>query len=259
MADRHNAESHTPGAGPADATGEQVGGERLPLQENVWVVVPAYNESARLAVTLRALCRHYDHVVVVDDGSVDDTFEIAREFPVWLLRHALNCGQGAALQTGIDFATGRGAHVLVTFDADGQHCVEDIERLVDALRGGSYDVALGSRFLGATIQMPWTRWLTLKVGVLFTRILSGMHVTDTHNGMRAFTRRAAEKIRIHEHGMAHASEILHNVRCRGLRFCEVPVTIRYDQDTLAKGQNSANAVRIVSRFVLGRIVGRIVR
>jgi glycosyltransferase involved in cell wall biosynthesis len=219
-----------------------------------WVIVSAYNESARLADTLRAVCERFSNVVVVDDGSEDDTNNIALRFPVWVLRHIVNSGQGAALQTGLTFALGRGAAVLVTFDGDGQHSPDEIERLVKPVREGTVDVALGSRFLGRSVGMPWGRWLVLKLGVLFTRVFSWVSVTDTHNGLRALSRQAALQLRITHNRMAHASEILDQIRERRLRYCEVPVTIRYSGETVAKGQSSWNALRILAQLFLGRLV-----
>ena len=191
-------------------------------------------------------------VIVVDDGSGDDSREVAAGFPVWRLSHAINCGQGAALQTGIDFALDRGAQIIVTFDGDGQHCAEDIEKLCQPIREGRADVVLGSRFLGEAEGIPWSRWLTLKLGVVFTRLYSGIRVTDTHNGLRAFSRHAAQRIRIKHNRMAHASEILDRIRGLGLRYCEVPTTVRYTTDTLGKGQTSWNSLRIVGQLLLGR-------
>jgi glycosyltransferase involved in cell wall biosynthesis len=222
--------------------------------QDVWVIVPAYNEASRLADTLRPLLARYRNVVVVDDGSTDLTGAVAREQPVWYVRHIVNCGQGAAIQTGLDFALREGAQVLVTFDADGQHCAEDVSRLIEPIRAGRADVALGSRFLGSAVGIPWDRKLILRMGVLFTRIFSRVPVTDTHNGLRAFSRTAAERIRITLSGMAHASEILEQIRHHRLRFCEVPVTVRYFPETLDKGQSSWNSLRIVARLVVGRIV-----
>ena len=223
--------------------------------QNVWVIVPAFNEGDRLAGTLRSLCGRYPNVVVIDDGSTDATARIARQVPqVWLLRHVINCGQGAALQTGIDFALLDGAELLVTFDADGQHSVEDIARLLEPVRAGRADVVLGSRFLGTVVGMPWSRWLTLKLGVVFTRVFSQIRVTDAHNGLRVLSRHAAQRIHITLDGMAHASQILDQVQRHGLRYCELPVTIRYNKSTLEKGQSSWNSFRIVGQLVLGRFV-----
>ncbi len=221
---------------------------------DVWIVMAAYNEATRLSHTLEALSERYANIVVVDDGSSDDTSRVAADHPVWRLRHTVNCGQGAALQTGIDFALSRGAEILVTFDADGQHSPADVERLCEPLRSGQYDVVLGSRFLGEAVGLPWSRWLILKLGVVFTRVVSRVHVTDTHNGLRALSRHAASQIRLTQNRMAHASEMLDELRRQGLRYREVPVTIRYSTGTLAKGQNTWNGLRIVGQFIAGKFI-----
>jgi glycosyltransferase involved in cell wall biosynthesis len=224
-----------------------------PPPAGLWVVIAAYNEEPRLAATLAGLCaRGYDNVVVVDDGSRDATAAIAHNAGAWTLRHLINLGQGAALQTGITFALRNGAETIVTFDADGQHDPDEIPRLVAALAGA--DIALGSRFLGRAENIPLSRKLVLKGGVLFTRLFSGIQVTDTHNGFRALTRPAAEKIKLTQNRMAHASELLDQVQSLGLRYVEVPVTIRYSAETMAKGQSSWNAVKIVAQLLLGRVV-----
>jgi polyprenyl-phospho-N-acetylgalactosaminyl synthase len=226
-----------------------------PSPDSLWIVIAAYNEGRRIADTLRELREHgYANLVVVDDGSRDDTGAQALGGGAHVLRHVINLGQGAALQTGIRFALLQGAGCVVTFDADGQHCPQEIPRLIEPVRAGRVDVALGSRFLGHAENIPLTRKLVLKAGVLFTRLFSRIKVTDTHNGFRAMSRRAAEKIRITQNRMAHASEILDQLRSQGLSFCEVPVTIRYSAESLAKGQSSWNAVRIAAGFLLGRMV-----
>lgn len=221
---------------------------------SIWIIVPAYQEAARLGNTLRTLMQSYRQVVVIDDGSTDATSQVAHDAGAWVVRHPINCGQGAALQTGITFALQQGADYLVTFDADGQHDPTEISRLLEPLQTGQADVALGSRFLGNTVNMPWTRRFILKAGVLFTRIVSQMRVTDAHNGFRALTRRAAQKINLLQDRMAHASEILDQIRRHRLRYVEVPVTIRYTADTLAKGQSSLHAVKIAGELLLGRMI-----
>lgn len=220
----------------------------------IWIVVPAYNEARRIGSTIRSLRRQYENVVVIDDGSRDDTTRVALAENAWVLRHPINCGQGAALQTGIDFALTQGAAAIVTFDADGQHCVDEIAGLVEPIRAGQADVVLGSRFLGRADGLPLARRLVLKAGVLFTRLFSQIRVTDTHNGLRALSRCAAQQIHIYENRMAHASEILHQVRLLKLSYVERPVTIRYTAETLTKGQSSWNAFAILGQFIVGRFV-----
>lgn len=224
------------------------------VPDGAWVVIAAYNEGERLAVTLRGLLPFARNVVVVDDGSRDDTAAIAGRFPVWVLKHPLNRGQGAALQTGLDFALAKGAEILVTFDADNQHDANDLPAVIAPVLAGTAEVALGSRFLGRVENLPTSRRLILKAGILFTRFVSRIAVTDTHNGFRAFSRSAAQRIRITQDRMAHASEILDEIRAQGLRYVEVPVTIRYSAATLAKGQSSWNAVRVAWQFLIGKVI-----
>lgn len=216
--------------------------------------MPAFREEPRIAATLEPFLATPYQVVVVDDGSYDRTSDIVREFPVWLIRHAVNCGQGAAIQTGIDFALSKGAEVIVTFDSDGQHAISEIDNLVRPIVAGEADVALGSRFLGETVGMPLARGLLLRAAVLFTWLVSQIRVTDTHNGFRAFSRLAARKIRIRQNRMAHASEILDEIGRHDLNYIEVPVTISYHEETLAKGQSGWNAFRITTDLLLGRVL-----
>lgn len=220
-------------------------------RQKTWIVIPAYNEAGRIEVVLGEICGEYPQVVVVDDGSRDETAEVALRYPVWLLRHAINLGQGAALQTGITFALQQGAEIIVTCDADGQHQASDIEALVQPILAGQAEVVLGSRFLGRTVNMPRLRGWILRLGVWFSRWTTGLKLSDTHNGLRAFHRSAADKLRLRQNRMAHASEILQQIRQHGWRYCEVPVTIRYDAETLAKGQRSWHALRIVGELFVG--------
>ena len=222
--------------------------------DTTWIVVRAYNESTRLGTTLQAVCAKFKHVVVVDDGSSDATCEVAKQFPVWVVRHPVNCGAGMALATGLAFALRHQAETMICFDGDGQHDIEDVPRLLAALHSQQADIAIGSRFLGDHVGMPWLRWGVLKLGVWFTRLHSGLRVTDAHNGLRAFTRHAAEQIKLTHGGMAYASELYDEIRRLRLTLIEVPVTIRYTADTLAKGQSSWGAIHIFSKWLLGRIL-----
>lgn len=224
------------------------------LPDSCYVVVPAYNEAPRLGRTLEGLLEVASSVVVVDDGSADDTRQVALQYPVWVLRHPVNLGQGAAIQTGITFALRQGAEYVATFDADGQHEPRDLLTMLDALVRAGADYALGSRFLGHAENIPWTRKLMLKAAVWYTRIISGIWVTDTHNGIRMMTRRGAERIHITMNRMEHASEILDQIARSGLRFIEVPVTIRYSDESLLKGQKSTAAVRMGLRILAERVM-----
>ena len=210
----------------------------------IWVVIAAYNEARVIAHVVGDVARRGYHVVVVDDGSGDGTAEHAATAAA-VVRHPVNLGQGAALQTGIDYALHQGADVIVTFDADGQHRASDIERLVAALREAPADFALGSRFLGDAIALSTARRLLLRAATLFTQFTTGLRLTDTHNGLRAMTRHGAEKIRLRQNRMAHASEILAQIAASGLPYVEVPVRIEYTAYSLAKGQRLGDALAIL--------------
>ena len=221
-----------------------------------WVVIPAYNEAQRLGAVLSDLTSAgVGNVVVVDDGSRDSTAKIAAERDVWVLRHLVNRGQGAALQTGIEFAVRNGARKVVTFDADGQHYASDLPRLLDPIERGECDVVLGSRFLGAAPGIPLARRLLLKVAVWGTRLTTRMWLTDTHNGFRAMTAEATQHLVLSEDGMAHASEFLSKLASSTLRWRECPVTIRYSENTLDKGQRNSAAFQIAFRMLVGKVVG----
>lgn len=223
------------------------------IRTKTFVVVAAYNEAPSVGAVVRSLQTVCPNVVVVDDGSTDETFCEAAACTKFVLHHMINRGQGAALQTGIEFALRKGARFIVTFDADGQHRVEDIHGLLQPIYSGECDVTLGSRFLGRTINLPPGRRLTLRLGILFTRIFSRVTLSDAHNGLRAFSRRAAENINITLDGMGHASELIDIIARSGLAFREVPVHIRYTDYSRTKGQSSAGALCIALDYLLHRL------
>ena len=210
-----------------------------------WVIVAAYNEAAAIARVVTDLKRSRYQVVVIDDGSTDGTARIASAAGATVIKHPLNLGQGAALQTGIDYALSQAAEVVVTFDADGQHRASDINCLLDALDRERAEFALGSRFLGHSPNLPALRRLLLRAATLFTHLTTGLVLTDTHNGLRTMTRRGAQAIRLRQNRMAHASEILGQIAASGLRYVEVPVTIEYTAYSLAKGQKIGDSVMIL--------------
>jgi len=220
---------------------------------SIWVVCPAYNESSAIVSVLTRLRQAGHDVVVVDDGSSDDTRQLASTLATAVVSHPVNLGQGAALKTGIDFALEQGADVIVTFDTDGQHRPSDIPRLLDALVRNEADFALGSRFLSEPLNMPRMRRILLWGATLFTVVTTGLHLTDTHNGLRAMTRRGAQALRLRQNRMAHASELLAEIARSRLRYVEVPVTIDYTTYSLAKGQRTGDFVLILLDLLAGKL------
>ena len=224
------------------------------MAERLFVVIAAFNEESAISGSVKDALTQTLNVVVVDDGSVDDTARSARSAGAWVLTHPINLGQGAALQTGIDFALQQGASHIATFDADGQHDAVDIPRMVAEMRKTGVAIVLGSRFLGSTINMRAQRRLVLKLATLFTRVTTGLRLTDTHNGLRLLSRTAASAIRIRQNRMAHASEILSEIARLGLSYTEAPVTIRYTDYSRGKGQRSAvGSLRIIKDLVIGAL------
>jgi polyprenyl-phospho-N-acetylgalactosaminyl synthase len=230
-------------------------GQRMDIQEAtaLWIVIPAFNEAETIGEVVARCRAHYPRVVVVDDCSIDETRSKAADHGAIVIRHPINLGQGAALQTGISYALAHGAGQIVTFDADGQHRVADIEVLVRRQHSSGADVVLGSRFLGSAENMPRLRRAVLRAAVLFTRITSGLNLTDAHNGLRLLTRAAAQRVRILQNRMAHASELLDQFAESGLKVVEAPVTIVYSEYSLRKGQKLGNAFNVLAELLTARL------
>lgn len=221
---------------------------------DVTVVVPALNEGSRVAAVVSGLREHFGRIVVVDDGSVDDTAAVARAAGATVISHPMNLGQGAALQTGFSFAlTDPAMRYLVTFDSDGQHRVEDAVSLLETARETGVDVVLGSRFLTPDSAVPTSRRLVLRAGIAFTRITTKLPVTDTHNGLRVLSRHAIEQIDLTLSDMAHASQLLGIIAKRRLSWTEAPVVIDYGDETRRRGQSNVNALNIVFDLTLERL------
>jgi glycosyltransferase involved in cell wall biosynthesis len=229
--------------------------EEIEMEANdVWVVVPAYNEADVIQASLSEVLKHFKNIVVIDDYSSDQTAKVALTAGAHVCRHPVNMGQGAALQTGIDYALSKGASAIVTFDADGQHRAEDAEKMVERLQTAKLDLVLGSRFKGAAaIGMPTAKAFFLKCATAYTRFTSGLDITDTHNGLRVMSRSAAEKIRIRQNRMAHASEILNRIAQFNLRYEEFPCVVRYSDYSRRKGQGMLGAIEILFDLYLRRL------
>jgi glycosyltransferase involved in cell wall biosynthesis len=222
--------------------------------DDVWVVVAAYREEASIGGVIAELRQKFRAVVVVDDGSNDSTGMAATAAGAIVLSHPFNLGQGAALQTGISFALRQGAGYIATFDADGQHRVEDLEHMVEDIRTSGVDVVLGSRALGGSVGAPLVRRCLIAMALLHARLTTGLALTDAHNGLRVFTRAAAERIKIRQNRMAHASELLAQIAALKLRYKEHAVVIRYSAYSLKKGQRTLDSLTILFDLFFRRFV-----
>lgn len=221
----------------------------------VFIVIPAFNEGKVIRKVLQDLQPLGHRIVVVDDASDDQTASIAREFTHDVLEHLINRGQGAALKTGIQYALQQDAEVIVTYDADGQHQVSDIDALIAPIKKGECEVTLGSRYLTELSQqkVPFMRKVLHRLAVLYTNVSTGLRLTDTHNGLRAFSADAARRIQLNQDRMAHASEILEEVSRKRIPFCEVPVTVYYTDYSLAKGQHLTDFIKILFKIFLQKL------
>lgn len=222
--------------------------------DDVWVVVPTYNEATAIARVVSELRDVFAHVVCIDDGSVDGSAAVAAAAGAHVLHHAVNLGQGAALQTGFEYVRAQpGGRWVVTFDADGQHALDDAMRMLETARGDDVDVVLASRFLGTTVGMPRGRRLVLDAAVRFTRWTTGLKITDSHNGLRVLRISALDRVVLHQPRMAHASELLGLVARHRLTYRELPVTIQYTDYSRAKSQSNINSVNILFDLALARL------
>jgi len=222
---------------------------------DVFILIPAYNEGKVIATTIAPLLALGYQVVVIDDCSTDDTAKALSAHPIHYLRHSINLGQGAAIQTGIFYAQKCGAQYAVTFDADGQHNYTEIPKMLEPLEAGRADIVMGSRFMrgGIAEDIAPIRKSIIKTAIIVNGILTGLWLSDAHNGFRALNRTAIEKIRITQNRMAHATEFLSLIKNNHLRYEEVPVHIVYTDYSRNKGQSNLNSIHIVLDIIINKI------
>ncbi|MBD9698318.1 glycosyltransferase family 2 protein [Flavimobilis sp. GY10621] len=224
-------------------------GMSRPPVDDAWLVVPLFNEAAVVGDVVRGVLPTFPHVVCVDDGSSDGSAAVARAAGARVLEHPVNLGQGAALQTGITYALSRGARYVVTFDADGQHRVEDAADMVDLARREDVAIVFGSRFLDDRTDAGLLKRIVLKVAVWFTNQSTGLRLTDAHNGLRVMRADAARGVRLRQDRMAHASEIVLQLGRTRLPWREHPVHVLYTDYSRGKGQSLWNSVNILVDLV----------
>jgi glycosyltransferase involved in cell wall biosynthesis len=205
-----------------------------------------YNEASVVGGVVKDLRKEFPNVVCVDDGSSDGSQDAARAAGAVVVQHPINLGQGAALQTGFEYALqDPELDCIVTFDADGQHRVEDAKAMVQRIRSGEAEIVLGSRFLDKRTKLSPAKRVVLKTAAIQSRLATGMELTDAHNGLRAISPSVASRIHLTQNRMAHASELVHQLAKMQPRYVEHPVEIIYTDYSKAKGQSLLNAVNIV--------------
>lgn len=214
------------------------------------IVIPVYNEAEVIGGVLQQVLDEFPLVVCVDDGSSDASAKRIQSTSAVLVRHPINLGQGAALQTGISYGLlDPDVRCFVTYDADGQHQLSDVRRMLERLARGDVDIVFGSRFLDSRTEVSRLKRLVLKLAVQYMNRSSGLRLSDAHNGLRVFDREVAEALEIKQNGMAHASEIVSTVAEHGFRYAEEPVHILYTEYSRSKGQSLLNSVNILFDLV----------
>lgn len=225
--------------------------------KGVAILIPVYNEAGMVKQTVDAIPGYFRQIICVDDGSTDATKEQLLKTRAQVVSHAINLGQGAALQTAIEYALlDTRCEYFVTYDADGQHNIRDVERMLSMIRTKQLDIVLGSRFLGNGKNMKWSKKIILKLAIKFTNLMSGVKLTDAHNGLRVFNRTTAEQMQLTMADFSHASEIIDSIVDKNFSYAEAPVTITYTDYSRSKGQSILNSVNIVFDVVLNKVAKR---
>jgi len=187
----------------------------------------------------------FSNIVCIDDGSDDRSGDTACDAGARVITHPINLGQGAALQTGFEYALARGADYVVTFDADGQHRVDDARAMVERARAEDLAIVFGSRFLDDRTKAGFMKRLVLKTATIVTNWSTKTKLTDAHNGLRVIRSDALQQIKLRQDRMAHGTEIIVQLGRTRLPYAEQPVEVLYTDYSKAKGQSLLNSVNIL--------------
>ncbi|AJK67896.1 glycosyltransferase family 2 protein [Corynebacterium marinum] len=223
---------------------------------DTWLIVPCYNEATVIREVLSHARETFPNIVAVNDGSADHSAQEIHTAGAHLVNHPVNLGQGASIQTGVEYARSQpGAQYFVTFDADGQHQVKDVVRMIARLREEPVDIIVGTRFgrpRAEGDQVPWIKRVVLKTVVLLSPTTRKLGLTDAHNGLRVFNKKVADEMNIRMNGMSHASELVSMIAEQKWRVAEEPVDILYTEYSMSKGQSLINGVNILADGLLAR-------
>ncbi len=219
------------------------------MTENIWAVIPAMNESEKIGPVIKHTKKYVNNVLVVDDGSTDNTSEVAKKAGALVLRHIINLGKGSAVKTGCDFIVGKGAEKIILIDSDGQHDPKEIPAFLEALEDS--DIVFGYRKFDR--NMP----LVFKIGNNFinfvTKILYGITLKDTQCGYRAFTNYAYRKIRWSSNDYSMESEMIARMGKKKMRYKQIPIQTIYSEKY--KGTTMFDGIKIVLNMIMWRMKG----
>lgn len=223
---------------------------------DTWLIIPCFNEGSVIGDVITNARATFPNIVAVNDGSADNSAAAIHAAGAHLVNHPVNLGQGAAIQTGVEYARAQpGAKIFVTFDADGQHQVKDVVAMVERLRAEPLDIIVGTRFgrpRSEDDQVPLIKRIVLKTVVALSPRTRRLGLTDAHNGLRVFNRTVAEQLNLRMNGMSHASEFVRLMDDHSWRVSEQPVDILYTEYSMSKGQSLFNGVNILADGLLAR-------
>lgn len=206
--------------------------------EDIWVIIPAFNEGPVIRGVV-AHIRHcgYPNILVVDDGSTDDTAAQAELGGAMVISHLVNRGAGAVAQTGLYYARKKGIRFVAQMDADGQHHPEDLARMMTRMAKGDCDIVIGSRFVEKKGDVPWIRVLYNQISNVFTNWFCRRWYSDTQSGFRLLNRHAIERLELHIDGFGYCSEMIIQAEMLNLKVAEIPISVSYTDYSMSKGQN----------------------
>ncbi len=219
--------------------------------EQIWILVPCFNESKVINQTISELSKYFQNILVVDDGSTDNTTNLLKSLNATVLQHPINLGQGAAVSSGFEFISRTdNSKAVITFDADGQHSVNDAVTFANEILSSSEDIIFGSRFIHHEKNVPFIKRLVLKIVTKISNVILKMNLSDTHNGLKAIKIDALDKIKLKTSNYAFESELLAKVSKLGLSYRELPSDIIYTEYSKTKGQSLRNGMRILESLVV---------
>lgn len=227
----------------------------LKTKPATFVVVPVFNESSVIKDTISSIkSAGFSNIIIVDDGSNDNTLSLIKQTSVLCFHHKINRGKGAAVKTGIEAAKLQGADIIITMDGDGQHDANDIKKLVKPIKENVCDVALGTRPINISV-MPLHKVIANKTGNAVTWLLHGLWVTDSQSGFKAFSRQAADTINTRSDHYEYESEVIREIKKHNLRFSEVPIKVNYTKYSSNKPhkQDLINGLKTLYKIIWDKI------
>ncbi len=219
------------------------------MKMKIAVIIPAYNEAKRIGAVLKGLKNQKLDIFVIDDGSVDNTLEVIKKYNVFSISHKINLGKGAAVKTGCEAAFLEGADAVIMMDSDGQHKVDDLPKIIDAISSNKYDIVFGSRNLSK--NSPFIRLAGNKIATFIIKLLFNIYVSDLICGYRALTKKAYKAINWQSIGYGVETEMVAKTGLLKLNYCEVAVeTVYYDK---FKGVTILDAFSILTSVLKWRL------